>query len=229
MSDKHLFFDLDRTLWDYETNVRETLEDLYDSHLCNLGVKDTDTFARVFRFENGLLWDAFTKNKIDKDYLRKFRFLNTLNRLGINDTNLALKLEVAYLAQTPVKKKLLPGVHETLSELGKRYTMHIITNGFEDAQNFKLVNSGIRNYFSAVITSDGANARKPNKEIFDYSMELTGANCEDCIMIGDDPEIDIVGAQNAGWRGILYNSLGCRHTLIDHTEINALPELLDIL
>jgi putative hydrolase of the HAD superfamily len=228
MAYQHLFFDLDRTIWDYETNCRETLDDLHDTYLQRAVEGDKDTFARIFRFENTLLWDAFTANKIDKDYLRQNRFLNTIRRLGLNDPELALTLEDAYLDVTPAKKRLLPGAVETLSELASRYTLHIITNGFEDVQNFKLVNCGIREFFAEVITSDGAKARKPNREIFDYSLALAGATIENSVMIGDDVEVDIIGAQKAGWEAILLNSTGAKHDL-DIIEVATLPELLNHL
>jgi len=228
MSIQHLFFDLDRTIWDYETNCRETLDDLHDTYLSNAVQEDKDTFAQIFKFENTLLWDAFTANKIDKEYLRQNRFLNTIKRLGLNDSELALTLEDAYIEVTPAKRRLLPGALETLSELSKRYTLHIITNGFEDVQNFKLINCGIRDFFQEVITSDGAQARKPNPEIFEYSLQKAGALSQNSMMIGDDPEVDIVGAQNAGWDTILVNTMNLSHDL-KVKEVATLPELLDIL
>jgi putative hydrolase of the HAD superfamily len=228
MAFEHLFFDLDRTIWDYETNCRETLDDLHDLYLERVVQGDKDTFARIFRFENTLLWDAFTANKIDKEYLRQNRFLNTIKRMGLNDPDLALVLEDAYLEVTPAKRRLLPGAEETLKVLAGKYTLHIITNGFEDVQNFKLENCGIRDFFQEVITSDGANARKPNREIFDYSLKLAGATSVNSLMIGDDPEVDIVGARNAGWEALLVNTTNLQHNL-NVTEVKALPDLLHIL
>ncbi len=228
MSIQHLFFDLDRTIWDYETNCRETLDDLHDTYLSNAVQEDKDTFAQIFKFENTLLWDAFTANKIDKEYLRQNRFLNTIKRLGLNDSELALTLEDAYIEVTPAKRRLLPGALNTLTELSKRYTLHIITNGFEDVQNFKLINCGIRDFFQVVITSDGAQARKPNLEIFEYSLLKAGAEKHNSMMIGDDPEVDIVGAQNAGWDAILVNTMNLSHDL-NVKEVATLPELLDML
>jgi putative hydrolase of the HAD superfamily len=228
MEIKDLFFDLDRTIWDYETNSRETLDDLHEMFLERTVPGDKDTFARIFRFENSLLWDAFTANKIDKDYLRKNRFLNTIRRMGLSDPELAIRMEDAYLEVTPAKKRLLPGASETLQVLAQKYRLHIITNGFEDVQNFKLINCGIRQYFNEVITSDGAKSRKPNRDIFDYSLQLTGATIDESIMIGDDPEIDIVGAQKAGWQAILVNTMNLTHTL-QVREVASFPELLNYL
>ena len=45
MQYKHLFFDLDHTLWDFETNAKESLYDLYHNHtLANKGIPVFDDF-----------------------------------------------------------------------------------------------------------------------------------------------------------------------------------------
>jgi len=209
---KHIFFDLDRTLWDYDQNVRDALNDLYIQYLEDKVVGDADTFIRVFLFENGQLWEKFTANKINKKYLRDHRFLLTLKRMGLTDKQLGLELEEAYMATTPAKQKLIPGVHESLKYLQEKYDLHIITNGFEDAQQFKLSNSGIRDYFSHVVTSDSAGATKPNREIFLYSERITGARPEECLMIGDDERADVLGAQKAGWKAIHFDPYSGENT-----------------
>jgi putative hydrolase of the HAD superfamily len=231
MSDKlHLFFDLDRTIWDYENNSRETLEDLWENHILNRSDITVADFINVFREENTLLWDLFTSNKIDKEFLRNERFYRTINRLGINDRNLGLVMEEHYLEHTPSKKQLLPGARETLERLSSDYRLHIITNGFEDVQNFKLSNCQLDHLFEQVITSDGAGARKPNREIFDYALRLSGAGRDYSIMIGDDPEIDIAGAINAGWKkAILVNTMNLHNPYSNVDEVDTLPALLDIL
>ncbi len=219
---KHIFFDLDRTLWDYDQNVRDALNDLYIEFLEGKVVGDVDTFIRVFLFENGRLWEQFTANEIDKKYLRDHRFLLTLRRMGLPDKQLGLELEEAYMATTPAKQKLIPGVHESLKYLQQKYDLHIITNGFEDAQQFKLSNSGIRDYFSHIVTSDTAGATKPNREIFLYSERVTGARPEECLMIGDDERADVFGAQKAGWKAIHFDPFGNENS---ETKVSDLLEL----
>lgn len=227
---KHLFFDLDRTIWDYETNSKETLDDLYFHHLHGKTNGDEHAFTEVFREENTALWDLFIANKIDKKTLREERFHRTIMRMGIENRGLAIQMEDHYLEHTPSKKRLLPGALETLEKLSEKYVLHIITNGFEDVQHFKLKNCGILHYFDAVITSDGANSRKPNKEIFDYSLDRAKALKQESMMIGDDPIADIEGARFAGWEHtILVNTMNLNHSLTDLIEVKSLPELVPIL
>jgi putative hydrolase of the HAD superfamily len=210
MKIKHLFFDLDRTIWDYEFNCNEVLHDLFSNYVENklineFSVKD---FIKVFHKENTSLWALFTENKIDKNYLRKNRFYKTLLSLNIDNQELADLLEEQYLSTTPYKKKLMPNVIPVLESLYSKFDLHIITNGFEDVQNFKLKNCEIHHYFKKIITSDGANARKPNREIFDWALQEAGASMQESIMIGDDWEIDIVPAEKLGWKTIFYNVHG---------------------
>lgn len=226
---KHLFFDLDRTLWDYETNCREVLDDLYDQHLSSLNLFDSESFRHAFHIENKKLWDAFTKNKIDKAHLRKYRFINTLNTFSLDNSALSETLEEQYLEQTPSKTKLLPHADTIIKELSENYTLHILTNGFEDVQNFKLKNIGLHEYFNTVITSDLAGARKPQPEIFSYAMNLAGAEIHQSVMIGDDPHVDILGAEMFGLPYIMYNSTNIPHQLTNPTEVTSLIEIPELL
>jgi len=226
----HLFFDLDRTIWDYETNSKETLIDLHQYYLKSISNADEQDFIAAFRTENAALWEQFTANLIDKRTLREERFHRSMMRIGIENRALAIELEDHYIEHTPTKKRLLPGSIETLEVLSSKYTLHIITNGFEDVQHFKLKNSGILHYFDAIITSDGANARKPNREIFDYSLKKAGASLQESMMIGDDPLVDIQGARLAGWsHAILVNTMNINHNLGNLIEVQSLPELVPIL
>lgn len=223
---RHIFFDLDRTLWDYDTNLKESLEELYDEHLKQKVQGDADAFRRIFHFENTRLWSDFTDNKIDKTYLRDNRFYFTLHRMGLDDRHLAHHLEENYIALTPAKTKLIKGTHECLSHLAQNYSLHIITNGFEDAQQFKLSNSGIRHYFKEVITSDTAQSTKPNIDIFRHSEMRSGAPASECLMIGDDWRVDVEGALAAGWEALHFNPQAMANA---PRTINSLSELQEIL
>ncbi len=227
---EHLFFDLDRTIWDYETNSKETLVDLYAEHLEGKTDATQDEFISAFRIENTKLWDLFTANKIDKEFLRNERFYRSIRKIGIDNKGLGLVMEEHYISNTPSKKLLIPGAIETLSYLSERYTLHIITNGFEDVQRFKLQNCAIDHFFEEVITSDGANARKPNKEIFNYALKKAGVSESESVMIGDDPEVDIRGAIEAGWKSaILVNTMNLNHSLENVEEVYELKDLQSIL
>ena len=57
---KHIFFDLDRTLWDFEKNSHETLLELYQTHnLSDLGIDDVSVFISDYKRINESLWSLY--------------------------------------------------------------------------------------------------------------------------------------------------------------------------
>ena len=206
---KHLFFDLDHTLWDFEANSRQTLEDLYHSmKLEAKGVNDFDLFHKNYLVHNDKLWSRYRNGFIKVDELRWKRMWLTLLDFKVADEQLAREMGNIFLDLLPTRKILFPDTIEILDYLvDKNYHLHLITNGFEITQHSKLKNSGLDKYFTEVITSEGSNSLKPHKEIFDYAFKKTGANPEQSIMIGDTIEVDILGAVNAGIDQVHVNHL----------------------
>jgi putative hydrolase of the HAD superfamily len=196
----HLFFDLDHTLWDFEANSRQTLEELYHSFgLEARGIYDFDLFHKNYIVHNDKLWERYRNGYIKVDELRWKRVWLTLLDFKIGDEKLARDMGDAFLALLPTRRRLFPYTPEILEYLrGKGYTMHLITNGFEKTQQCKLENAGIAGYFTKLITSEGSNSLKPHKEIFEYAFRKTGAQKKESIMIGDSLDVDILGAINAG-------------------------------
>lgn len=196
---KHLFFDLDRTLWDFEKNSTETITDLHSSlELEKRNVAEASEFLRIYKIKNQELWMQYRHGKISKDKLRQERFHQAFLHFELNDPELALHFNDKYVEMCSSKPHLLPGTMDVLNYLDDKYFLHIITNGFIEAQAVKMKSTGLENYFKEVIVSDGLGYRKPDKRIFHHAMKLAGANQRDSLMIGDDYEADILGAKNIG-------------------------------
>lgn len=231
MKYRHLFFDLDHTLWDFETNSRLTLETLYASlSLEERGIDDFDRFHKCYLEHNEKMWDRYRKGFIKVDELRWKRFWLTLLDFKIGDEKLARQMAVEFLDLLPTRTALFPDTFTVLDYLkDKGYTMHLITNGFEKTQHSKLEYSGIASYFVEVITSEGSNSLKPHKEIFDYALLKAKTNATDSIMIGDDPEVDIKGAKNAGLDQIYVNHINKKIDFTPTYTVYNLKELMGIL
>lgn len=196
---KHLFFDLDRTLWDFDSNNLITFQKLYESfRLSELGIVDFDLFFETYKKFNLQLWEAYKKREITKAFLSLNRFHQTLKTFGVDDEALASAMAQKYIEISPLQTKLYPNTIPTLEKLFGRYQLHIITNGFEEIQDIKLRNSGIDKYFDKIITSERAGFQKPDSRIFAYALQLTGAQLNESLIIGDDPEADILGAARVG-------------------------------
>lgn len=209
MQYKHLFFDLDHTLWDFEANSRQTLEELYQSlSLKEKGIHDFDLFHKKYLAHNDKLWDRYRNGYIKVDELRWKRMWLALLDFKIADEKLAREMGTIFLDLLPTRKLLFPYTIEILNYLAeKNYQLHLITNGFEKTQHGKLKSSGLDRYFLKVITSEGSNSLKPHKEIFEYAFQRTGASPSESIMIGDTIEVDILGAVNAGIDQVHVNHL----------------------
>jgi putative hydrolase of the HAD superfamily len=209
MQYKHLFFDLDHTLWDFEANSRQTLTELHeDLHLADKGVDDFDRFHRHYLAHNEKLWERYRKGTIRVDELRWKRMWLTLLDFKIGDEALAREMGVLFLELLPTRNLLFPHALEILGWLSaKGYRLHLITNGFETTQHRKLQHAGMAGYFTEVITSEGSGSLKPHKEIFDYALQRSGAEKKESIMIGDSLEVDIQGAINAGIDQVFVNHL----------------------
>ncbi len=227
---RHLFFDLDHTLWDFDKNSEATLRRLFGEYrLTEKGVPDFDTMFAAFNVHNDKLWDRYRKGYIRREELRWKRMWLMLLDFKIADTALAHELGMAYIEILPTQTLLTPNAAAVLAYCKNKYVLHLITNGFEATQKLKLHHSGITNYFDQLITSEKSNCLKPQRAIFDYALTASGATAAESIMIGDALEIDIAGAINAGWDQIYYNPKGLPHSSAPTFEISDLAELLNIL
>lgn len=227
---KHIFFDLDRTLWDFDTNSRSALSELYASfQLADRGVRSAETFIGVYETINRALWSRYRNGRLSKKQLRTTRFSKTLEHLGCADTDLGLQLEGAYLDLSPHKTAVEPNALEILEYLHKEYKLHIITNGFEEVQHIKLHKSGMSDFFEHVVTSEAASARKPGREVFEYAFALARAAAEESLMVGDDLETDIAGARNMQMDHVFYNPRRTEHKETITYEIADLSELRSML
>ncbi len=231
---KHLFFDLDHTLWDFEANSRQTLQELYENmQLQSKGISDFDLFHKNYLVHNDKLWDRYRNGYIKVDELRWKRMWLALLDFKIADEKMAREMGVIFLDLLPTRKILFPYTIEILDYLiDKKYILHLITNGFEKTQHSKLKHSGLDKYFKEVITSEGSNSLKPHKEIFDYAFQKTNAQPGECIMIGDSIDVDILGAINAGIDQIHVNHLTKEPVLVNNKPptytVYSLKELEDI-
>jgi putative hydrolase of the HAD superfamily len=231
MAYKDLFFDLDHTLWDFETNSKETIQELYTTHrLAELGIVDFDGFYNTYSAHNHRLWDRYTKGFIKQEELRWKRVYLSLLDFKVANEPLAKEMAQAYLEILPNKKHLFPYTIEILDYLKQKdYKMHLITNGFESVQFKKIKNSGIADYFIEVITSESSNSLKPHKDIFEYALKNANATVTDSIMIGDNESADIQGGINVGMDTIFVNHIQITPTIPATYTITHLKELETIL
>lgn len=227
---RHIFFDLDHTLWDFDRNSEETLLEMYDIYrLGEKGDFSAKTFVDTYKKINDGLWRQYHEGTIGKRELRAIRFRDTLCRLGMQENGLAGVLEEEYLRICPEKPHLLQDARELLNHLSKKYKLNIITNGFIEPTRKKLRSSRIASYFHTVNISEVIGCNKPHAGVFDYALSASGAYRTESVMIGDNPDTDIAGACAYGMDAIFLNREKIVHDYPVVCEISSLKELLHIL
>lgn len=227
---KHLFFDLDHTIWDFDKNAEETLNELYHTYkLRDLGLHSPDRFIEVYTHNNHQLWAEYHVGKITKQKLRETRFSKTFIDLGLSPNLIPEQFEDDYVNICPTKTNLFPKAHETLSYLKERYSLHLISNGFKESTELKVSNNGLNHYFENVVISEVVGFNKPDKAIFNHALTLANAGISESIMIGDSLEADIRGAQDYGMKAIYFNPERKEIPEDVDQEITCLSELMTIL
>ena len=227
---KHLFFDLDHTLWDFDANAREALTEVFAQfELFKKATVSFENFYNIYLQHNEVLWDRYHKGLISAEELKWKRMWRTLLDFKIGDEKLAREMSGKFLDILPTKKLLFPYTLEILGYLKeKKYGIHLITNGFEKTQWNKLNHSGLGAYFTHVITSETSNSLKPKKEIFEYALDKASATLAESIMIGDNIDTDILGAMNAGLDTVYVNHINAATKIKPTYVIHHLKELEDI-
>jgi len=224
-----LLFDLDHTLWDYETNSRLTLVELFNQHqLTEKGLSEKE-FLDTFYVVNTELWDQYDRGQLHRDVIRNERFHRIFLSLGLDDYSLSLQLSDEYVHESKKKGNLMEECAETLAYLHNKYPMVIVTNGFEEIQSTKLHSSGIHHFFKDVVTSAKAGYKKPAKEIFEFALTKNNFKPHEAIMIGDNLLTDIAGATNAKVDTVFFNPNKITHQAFVNFEIEKLNELKKFL
>ncbi|MCW3805470.1 YjjG family noncanonical pyrimidine nucleotidase [Plebeiibacterium marinum] len=224
----HLFFDLDHTLWDFETNSIQTLEELYAKYHLGNAFKSFNQFYERYEEYNDYLWSLYREKKISKEKLNFDRFHTPFTEVGITDESVATRFCKDYITVSPTKTNLMPNAIEVLTQLKKTHQLHIITNGFKEVQFIKLKNSNLQQYFYKIFISETIGASKPKTAFFEYAIKSANARKKECLIIGDNLDTDIDGAINFGLDYVYFNPNKNPHDRNLMHEISNLKELLTI-
>lgn len=223
---KHLFFDLDDTLWDFQKNSGIVLSQLFTEFELAAKLNTSfEDFLKVYKRINLDFWSKYYNRQIDKQYLRNHRFNHTFMEFGYNNYDENLEITSCYLDRAPRERHLKAGCLELLNYLKDNYHLHIITNGFLEVQHIKLDGSGLRKFFSQIIISEEHQLVKPEEKIFRLAELMAGAEREECVMIGDSFESDIKGALNAGWEAVHLSEKQVAPGIKTVTELNQLKQV----
>lgn len=214
----HVFFDLDHTLWDFDRNSALAFERVFEKHKIEVPVKD---FLTVYEPINFDYWKKFREERVTKQQLRRGRLIDAFSQFRKNyPMDIIDALAVAYIDELPGNNHLLDGAEEILNYLAPNYSLHIITNGFQEVQELKLNKSTIGHFFDTITSSEEVGVKKPNPLVFETALNKASASSTQSIMIGDTFEADILGAEGIGMKTLFYNYrkeiIPSKYLLVNH-------------
>lgn len=235
---KWIFLDLDDTLWDFAKNSDIALELLYNKESeLQAFFESENAFTVSYHALNSQLWSRYHHAEISRDYLLNERFrgvladaLSSVKTTFLQESGLkpyADKLNSEYLRLLGEQTNVVDGARDVLSELSKQYLIGVLSNGFKEVQYEKLRNTGLDRYVQRMVLSDEIGIQKPDRRIYDYALEETGAIANQTVMVGDNPETDVQGALNAGWRAIFFDKRqvgGCPKGALRLEKLLDLPQ-----
>ncbi len=223
---KHIFFDLDHTLWDFDKNSAFAFDVIFKKHNLEVSVVE---FLEHYIPRNHHYWKLYQVNQISHEDLRYFRLKDVFDVLDFTISDKMIhQLSEDYITHLPDNNLLFDGAIEVLSYLNENYHLHIITNGFSEVQGRKLKNSNIEHFFQTITNSEMAGVKKPHPNIFEFALSLANASKEESIMIGDSLEADIEGALSYGIDAVYFNEQNTNIQKQIH-QVNHLLELKNIL
>ncbi len=227
---KNIFIDLDDTLYDFKGSSMESFKEAYDLLGYNRFFSSFEQYIELYTPRNLQLWEQYGRGEITKSELNRIRYSYPLEAVGIHDEELAAQFCREALSRIPTKNKLIPGCKELLDYLYPKYNLYILSNGFQELQEHKMLTTGIRHYFKSLILSDHIGINKPRRELFEHALNSTGSTVTDSIMVGDMFETDIVGAANIGLDQLFFNISGIKELPFTPTyEVRNLKEIMAIL
>ena len=219
---KHVFFDLDHTLWDFDKNSALAFARVFEKHKITVEIA---SFLKAYEPINFNYWKEFREERVTKQQLRRGRLNDTFKTFKQEYTVEVIDaLSDSYIDELPIDNHLFDGAIDLLTYLAAKYELHIITNGFSEVQYLKLKNSKIDHFFKTVTTSEEVGKKKPNPLVFEKALSKAAAIPSQSIMIGDTFEADILGAQNVGMHTLFYNYRS-EHIPDTYALVNQLSEI----
>jgi putative hydrolase of the HAD superfamily len=216
-----MLFDLDGTLLDRETCVRDCILDQYRRHHDHLSAITSADFLELFR-------NLDQRGYVPKDVV--YRQIG--QRLDLS-TALTRSLTEDYFTRYANFCVGFEGMAQTLRVLCERgLKLAVVTNGSTAVQTAAIGSLSIHRFFDTIVISETEGVRKPDRRIFDIAQSRLHVSAGSAVFVGDHPETDIRGAQDAGlwtvWKRDEFWG-PCPHADAAIDELNELPGAIDRL
>jgi putative hydrolase of the HAD superfamily len=186
-----VLFDLDGTLLDREVCIRNCIENQFERFASQLApIPKADFLALFTRLDQR----GYVAKPIVYDRMRlELGFSASLSKALTDDYFLTYpRFRIGFRNMA----KILAWLRQQALRLA------IVTNGSTSHQSSAIQALGIDHLFDAIVISETEGVRKPDRRIFDLTLKRLGIAPAEAVFVGDHPETDIRGAQEAGIRAI---------------------------
>jgi putative hydrolase of the HAD superfamily len=212
--------DLDDTLWPVGPAIVEAeraLDDWLRAHCPAVAAAWSTQALRELRER---IWLDHPQHAHDFTTLRKLSLRAALTPHGYGEDHVEGAFEAFFAARNRVA--LYDDALPALARLSARWPVATLTNGNADVDRI-----GIGAHFVARVCARSVGAAKPEPAIFARAAEALGAAPAQIAHVGDDPELDVLGAQRFGMVGVWLNRGGAvwPHPGRPDIEIGSLAEL----
>lgn len=198
---KAITFDLDDTLWDIWPVV-ERAEQLLHHWLAVRYPRIPERFTPLeLRELSGEVSAIRPEIAHERTLLRKEALWLAARRTGYAEFDVEGAFAVYFVARNAVEP--FAEVRPTLERLARRYALASLSNGNAD---LRLI--GLDDLFSVSLNAIEVGAAKPESLMFEEVCRLLGTPPARIVHVGDDPEHDVQGGQNAGFRTVWVNRTG---------------------
>ncbi|CAO95655.1 pyrimidine 5'-nucleotidase [Erwinia tasmaniensis] len=217
-----ILFDADETLFHFDAFAG--LQRLFQRYDISFTRADYDDYQAI----NKPLWVDYQNGAISALQLQHQRFEGWAAKLDVTpqDLNGGFLRAMAEIC-TP-----LPGAAELINALQGRVKIGIMTNGFTALQQARLEHTGFSGLFDLLVISEQVGYAKPHPAIFDYALgQMANPPRDRVLMVGDNPDSDILGGINAGMATCWLNSDGRSRPqgIKPDWEVTSLTELQGLL
>ena len=220
-------FDGDMTLWDFlqvmRHSLKHTLAELQrqrpTSRTLKLTIDEMIAIREQFAEEvKGKIWNL--------EEIRLRAFERTLEHVGCPDKELAAHLNAIYRKHRFEDIELYPDVIPTFDVLAPHFKLGLLSNG-----NTYPERCGLEGYFAFVVFSQDVQIEKPDRRIFEITVQRAGCELSQLLHVGDSLKNDVAGARNAGAYSVWLNREGVPNDteIQPDYEVAALTEIPTIL
>lgn len=217
-----ILFDADDTLFHFDAFMGLQLM------FAGFGIDFTKEHYDEYQVVNKALWVEYQNGKVTAAHIQERRFNAWAEKLRVSP----FELNSAYMAAMAEVCTPLAGALDLLKALKGKVKLGIITNGFIELQEIRLSRTGLRDYFDLLVISEQVGVAKPHPDIFNHALARMGnPDRQKVLMVGDNPDSDIIGGLNAGLDTCWVNAHGkpLPDGIKPHYEVASLIELQNLL